>query len=374
MRGKPAKILTLTLIAIAMGTVYACRDPAPVTIGFLGNLSGKNSDLGKDGRDGVLLAIDEANAGGGVAGHPVRLVVRDDLQTPDGAKTTLAELITAKPAAIIGPMISGVATAVAPIVDEARIPLVSPTVAAVSLSGKDDWFLRVYPSVADLAAQLAELLVVEGGPASLAIIRDRANDAFTATYAAKVSERLTLAGGSVGGAVEFHSASDRDFAALAEVVKSMPASRILVLAGGADTALIAQSLRRAGDNRPLVASEWSSTKELIQLGGSAVDGMVIVQTVNPAHTGARYQDFAKRFAKRFGRPPGFAAAMGYEAASAVLTVLPNGTAPDQVRRALLAHGPFDGLQTRFAFDAYGDVQRRAELIEVRDGQVRPVER
>jgi branched-chain amino acid transport system substrate-binding protein len=42
-----------------------CGPTEPIRLGFLGGLSGRVADLGGAGRDGVQLAIEQANAGGG---------------------------------------------------------------------------------------------------------------------------------------------------------------------------------------------------------------------------------------------------------------------------------------------------------------------
>jgi branched-chain amino acid transport system substrate-binding protein len=54
-----------------------------IGIGFLGGLTGPASDLGMAGRDGVQLAIEQANAAGGLNGHPMVLVEVDDRQQAD---------------------------------------------------------------------------------------------------------------------------------------------------------------------------------------------------------------------------------------------------------------------------------------------------
>lgn len=51
-------------------------------IGFVGALTGRYSDLGVSGRDGIILAVEERNRQGGLLGRPIELLSRDDRQDP----------------------------------------------------------------------------------------------------------------------------------------------------------------------------------------------------------------------------------------------------------------------------------------------------
>ena len=67
------------LIAVVAGVLLvACWSSEPLRIGFVGGLSGPVADLGEAGRDGALLAVEEANAAGGVGGRSIELRMHDD--------------------------------------------------------------------------------------------------------------------------------------------------------------------------------------------------------------------------------------------------------------------------------------------------------
>ena len=66
-------------LACALG-VTACTPPEPVRIGFIGGLSGRVADLGIDGRNGAVLAVELRNKAGGIKGRKVELLVEDDQQ------------------------------------------------------------------------------------------------------------------------------------------------------------------------------------------------------------------------------------------------------------------------------------------------------
>ena len=62
-------------------------------VGFAGELSGRESDLGIGSRNGVLLAAEQINAAGGIDGHPIEIIVKDDAGKPDVARQVDQELV-----------------------------------------------------------------------------------------------------------------------------------------------------------------------------------------------------------------------------------------------------------------------------------------
>ncbi|MCX7656031.1 MAG: ABC transporter substrate-binding protein, partial [Treponemataceae bacterium] len=67
--------------------------PRPIKIGFIGGLSGYYADLGIAGRNGLRLALEEANREGGIDGHPLQLLTNDDKQDPQEARRSYKALV-----------------------------------------------------------------------------------------------------------------------------------------------------------------------------------------------------------------------------------------------------------------------------------------
>ncbi len=88
-----------TTAATAAATAAALTDPLgvvqvpagePIHIAFWGVLSGADSSLGEDSKQGVQLALDDM--GGKFMGHDIRLTTEDALCTPDGGATAAQKL------------------------------------------------------------------------------------------------------------------------------------------------------------------------------------------------------------------------------------------------------------------------------------------
>ena len=114
----PFRLACLTLALLTLG---ACDAPPPIRLGFIGGISEANADLGSSGRNGVQLAIEQANAQGGVRGRSIELLIKDDQLDPEQGQRATQQLIDAQVAAILGPMTSTMAVASAPLATRAGV-------------------------------------------------------------------------------------------------------------------------------------------------------------------------------------------------------------------------------------------------------------
>lgn len=78
-------------IGLALGLACAHAEPAPVKIGFIGELSGSVAGVGQDQLDGFKLLL-ERN-GGKLGGVPVQLVTEDSQLKPDVANQAVRRLV-----------------------------------------------------------------------------------------------------------------------------------------------------------------------------------------------------------------------------------------------------------------------------------------
>ena len=79
------------------------EDRSTIKIGFFGDLSGPTYNFGQSALNGVLMAADEINVGGGINGRRIDIVIDDDKGSPEAAAQITGKLIGSdKVVAIIG--------------------------------------------------------------------------------------------------------------------------------------------------------------------------------------------------------------------------------------------------------------------------------
>jgi len=120
-------------LVLALGPALA--EEKPIKIGVVFIMSGPMGGYGKHGQQAVQLALDEINAQGGVLGRKVEALFEDDLMKAEKGAQIVKKFITEDQVDfIIGPTSSGVALALAPLVQEHKKILVLTQSAANSLT------------------------------------------------------------------------------------------------------------------------------------------------------------------------------------------------------------------------------------------------
>jgi branched-chain amino acid transport system substrate-binding protein len=358
----------VVLAVAALLGITACAPPEPVRLGFIGGLSGRVADLGEAGRNGALLAVEDANAAGGIDGRKVELLVHDDEQKVDIAIREAESLAAARVAAIIGPMTSSMGEAILPTVSRAGLVTVSPTITTSTLSAKDDLLFKVAPSSAESTRRSAAFEYARGAR-RVAIVYDLSNRAFTADWAGHFRNAFVALGGSVVAESTFTSGDDAGYVAAVKNIAASRADLLLFVASAVDTVRLTRLARNQGLRQPVTTSTWAATEHLVDFGGRTVEGITMTQFFNRDDASQRYRAFADAYRARFKMEPGFAGVASYDTTRAVLVALARAGKTVPLKEALIAAGPYEGLQERWHFDRFGDAARQTRIAVVRDGRI-----
>jgi branched-chain amino acid transport system substrate-binding protein len=121
---------------------------------------------------------------------------------------------------------------------------------------------------------------------------------------------------------------------------------------------------------PLSSSEWAASAEaLSEMGGSAVEGMLITHAYNRNDSGAAYQNFRSAFKNRFQREFGSFSLLAYDTANIIFSAMKLRSSGEGMKAALLKYGPYQGVQQDISFDASGDATRKVYFTEIRSGNL-----
>ncbi|GFO67236.1 ABC transporter substrate-binding protein [Geomonas limicola] len=359
--------LALIPVLAVMAILSSCKDSSPIKIGFVAGLTGKVADLGVGGRNGVMLAVEQRNAAGGINGRPLELVIRNDEQNPDTAKKVISELVAQNIEAVIGPMTSSMAMAMVPVVNSSQTILLSPTVTTKDLGGRDDNFLRVMSTTATYAEKSAAYQF-NLGRRRVSAIYDVGNKSYTESWFNDFRSTFEKLGGKVVSVSQFKSEADIRFAHNATEILSFKPDLVLILANSVDAGTLCQQIRKHDAKVPIVLSEWASTEALIDLGGSGVEGITIAQFLNRSDSSQKFQEFRSAYLKRFGKEPGFAGMAGYDSALVLMEALRTRPASRSLKETIIGKGTFNGVQQQITIDKFGDATRNTYITVIKDGK------
>lgn len=355
------------VLLFLMGVTFSgCDTFNPIDIGFVGQLTGKFSDIGVAGRNGARLAIEDANAQGGINGRTIHFLPRDDGNTPATAVQAVEELTDEGCTAIIGPMTSAMSTAVAP---RARVVLMSPTTSTSHLSNKDDLFFRVMPVNTRRAIDLANYAQGKRSISNVFVVGDQDNADYVNTFNNAFVGHFSANGGTISGRLDYSSNELRDWGALLAPIAEAAPEALLLSASARDVGALARRMKRMGLDIPILCPSWPYTTEVIQAGGTAVEGIIFSTSYVAGSKRPQFLAFKKRFTARYGYPPGFPEVFAYEAAMALVTALRQDDGDTAaIKEALLGIDEYEGLLGPFHFNQYGDVKRKSFITTIRNGQ------
>ncbi|MFH1912848.1 MAG: ABC transporter substrate-binding protein [Pseudomonadota bacterium] len=357
-------VAILLLLALA-----ACGDGKPIPIGFSGQLTGKMADLGVYGRNGAILAVEHINEAGGIDGRPLKLIVRDDGNTPEGAIAADRALMDQDVVAIIGHMTSSQTLAALPQAAKEGIVMISPTTSTPQLTGIKDNFVRVLVDNETPGRELAAYARNVLDSRRVVSIVETDNASYSKTFEKSFTSAFEELDGILLKSIPYSAADTPDWApAMAELARLAP-DAILLTCPAQDFVTLAQNIRSAGISARLLSGAWAYTENLLHWGGSELKGSIFVIDFAADNPSPEYAAFADAYQRRFGNSPNFASAFAYESVIVLAAGLrKTGGSAKGLLEAMVPGEPIHGVTGIFAIDEYGDVSRDAFIVTVRDGR------
>ncbi len=140
-------IIGIIVIAIGLGSFFFFEESSgrdPIKIGVTLSETGPGSGIGIEERDGMLMAVDEINARGGINGRPVELIIVDNESNPEKAKKDFLEIEEIHAPLMYISSLSSISTAVGPLAEEREVVLMIFATAS-EITVDKQWVYRYFP-------------------------------------------------------------------------------------------------------------------------------------------------------------------------------------------------------------------------------------
>jgi branched-chain amino acid transport system substrate-binding protein len=172
------------------------------------------------------------------------------------------------------------------------------------------------------------------------------------------------------------SSGDKDFKPQLTAIKAANPQAIFVPCYYTEAALIAVQARQLGISVPLFGGDGWEAPELIQIGGSSLEGTYYSTHYSAEDQSPLVQNFVKKFRAKFdGETPDGMAALGYDSARVLVDAIKRAgsTEGPKIRDALAATKDFMGVTGNTTIDAHRNATKPAVIITVKDGKFKYVE-
>ena len=382
------RILRIELPAIMLLAALAAGQARPsvaadktVTVGIAMPITGADAESAARMEDGALLAIDQANARGGVAGYKINILLLDNGTTTAGQydpaqAATNARKMVADPAVVgaIGPEMSGSGKAMAPILSAGDLATVTPSstnpditdpkfAAQYRPAGKPIYF-RTITTDAYQGPNMANYLAAAHKMKSVYVLDD------SGAYGVGLADAFAAQAKKDGVTVLGHDQLDpkeADYTTILTKIKALHPD-----------ALYYGGVAQAGVK--LVKQSYEILPEVIKAGGGLFSPDVLSGAGFPAFQGwyvsmgapnvlgdQKIQPWTKEFVAKFGKGPDDYSILSYDAATFLLDAIDRVARAgkpinrDNVRDAIQATH-LETLQGLVTFDANGDLNNHGVSI------------
>lgn len=332
-----------------------------VEIGAILPLTGDGAKYGEEARNGIELALEE------IGKDKMRVVYEDDLGTSSGAVSAFNKLTaTNKVPAIIGPMYSSTALAIAPLAERKQVVVLSPSASSPALTTAGDYFFRNWPSDIFEGGEMARYARKELGLTRVAIL------AVNLDYGAGLTNVFRIIFEAEGGTVttvESYDQGATDFRTqLTKIVATNPEA-VYLPGYYAEIGLALRQARELGIRTRFFSSVGFDNPKVLEIAGNAAEGVVFARPYyDPESSDPIVKNFVSSFTKKYRSPPGVYAAHAYEALRIMHKAIESGgKTADDIKRALYQIKDFSGVTGLTTFDNNGDVIKPIQIMKVENG-------
>jgi branched-chain amino acid transport system substrate-binding protein len=276
----------------------------PIKIGVVLSESGANEPLGKPEANAIDLFVKRINEAGGIDGHEVEVIIKDDQSDANKAQQAVVELLQQEDVvAVIGSSGTGTTIAMKQETAKAEVPQVCMAAGANIMEGGNTWIFRTPPTATEAGKKVLEYIADTLKVKKTALLYD--TNPF-GTDGKNVVEAEAPDFGLEVVVSEGYQTDESEEGMDTHLTNIMTYDPEVVVVWGTNPgpAKIAKRMRDKGIDLPYVGSHGIANQAFIELAGEAANGVVFPagkmliyeQVLEP---GTEEYDFIKDFSDAY---------------------------------------------------------------------------
>jgi branched-chain amino acid transport system substrate-binding protein len=357
------------VIASALLVLVSCAQKENVIkIGLVAPLTGDVKTFGESTKNGFMMAVEEANSAGGIAGKQIKVYVSDDKNDPTEAANAGSKLINQDGVKlIVGSVSSKCSIPLSELCEGMGVVMITPTSTATKVTVREDGSRKalifracfIDPFQGAVAAKFAlDNLKAK----TSAILYDVSND-YVKGLAEFYRDSFTKGGGTVVG-YESYAKDDADFSAILTKVKRENPDILYIPDYYNKVALIAKQARQLGVKSIFMGGDGWDSPEMIKIAGDAIEGGYFTNHYSPEDPRPEVQAWVKKYEAQFGAKPDALATLAYDATHLLIEAVKKAGSdePARVRDALQAIEK-KAVSGDVTFDQFGNPIKSAAILK-----------
>jgi branched-chain amino acid transport system substrate-binding protein len=337
----------------------------PIVVGAYLSMTGSMATFGESSKRGAEIAVEEANAHGGVLGRKVQLVVVDDQGKAEEVGNAVLRLIDVDGAvAIMGEVASTLSLVAGRIAQRRKVPMVSPSSTNTQVTMVGDYVFRVCFLDPFQGYAMARFARDRLKISKVAILKDVRND-YSIGLADAFQKAFIRLGGTITD-IESYSAGDTEFSAQLTKIKPSQPQGLYVPGYYTEVGGVARQARRLGIEAPLMGGDGWESPELLKIGGADIVGSYYSNHFAHDLPSARAKQFITAYGAKYDEAAPALAALGYDATLAILDAVrrAGSTNPKAVRDALATTTELDAVTGKLTLDTNRNPVKPAVVVRV----------
>jgi len=364
-------IVVIVALTISLILMKSKKEPEEIKIGAIIPLTGDNAIYGVAIKKGIDLAVKEINNRGGINEKKLVVVIEDSEANPLKGVNSFKKLITIDEVPmVIGAVFSAVTLAIAPIAEQNKIVLLSPTSSAVELSGVGDYIFRIYPSDSYDGDFLANFAIEELNAKTASVLYIQAA---SVTAIIKVFKKVFEERGGQILDMQGYSEGEKDFKSHIQKIKNSDPDIIFLPGYLKEMALQLRQLREFGVNKTILSISTFYDQIIFSLASDAANGILFstpyfdTSVQNPV-----MQEFIKAYQLNYEESPNIWAGYGYDALNISALAIRNALSKrkitsEKIKEEFYLIRNYPGVTGLTTFDNNGDVVKELRIMKAENG-------
>lgn len=371
-----AIILSL-VIMLSLFTLAGCKGDKPndesknknndtIKIGLITPKTGDVAIYGVAVDNAITLAVNEVNAKGGINGKLIEFISYDDKGDAAESMNLFNRLVEVdKIDALLGPVISGTTLAVAPLANEAGMPMVTPTATNAEVTLGKEYVFRACFIDPYQGGAVARYAADNLNAKTSGILYNSGED-----YSSGLAETYKAAFEEAGGVITHnygYTNEDKDFKAVLTKIKADEPEVLYIPAYYNTVGLIAEQAKEVGITAQLLGVDgWDG---VLKNYAEVVEGGVFSNHFAADDPSPIVQNFITAYKEAYNEVPNALAALGYDGAMILFNAIEKAgsTDKDAIRDALKAT-EIDAVTGHITFDEDNNPIKEAFMIKIVNGE------